>query len=586
MSETALKRNSVTINRKYSEYFLPTVLTAMATNIAMIVDSIIAGNILGKNALAAINLLSPVAQLYFSLTILFGFGASSVIAVAKGKNDKTLVNRIFTTTFIAVVLLCVVLMAIQLPLAGGICSLLTKDKVLNPLLYQYYIPYIIGTPLNLMLMCSTYFIRTDNRPRFASNIIIVANVINLIMDYVYMGIFNMGIAGSSIATVTGYAVGFVMVITHFASKKSTLHFDFSILKAPKKFFGIFSELITVGLSGALGTFLITVKMLFLNWIIQSTGGRDAMASYSICSSSQIFMSMFITGASQTMMPIIGVCLGEKDYDGIRYAFRRAAKILAISSCVIMLFICVAPEPVIQLFGITDQNDIANAVPALRINALSFPALAFSFLFLYYYMAIQRKTLSTAIAVLNGIVLLIPSALILSKLFGITGVWISFVVVQAGTLVAVYIITLVLRKKSQGRYNSFYLLETNDNNEIISLSFKGTKENASGVSLYLTSFLTSHGVEKNKANRIAVAVEGISADIAEHTDKKKKADIDIRIMIDNGELIISIRDNGKPFDFTLDDNDKDTLSELKVIKSISKSVEYSNVLGFNRIIIHI
>ena len=71
MSETALKRNSVTINRKYSEYFLPTVLTAMATNIAMIVDSIIAGNILGKNAFAAINLLSPVAQLYFSLTILF-----------------------------------------------------------------------------------------------------------------------------------------------------------------------------------------------------------------------------------------------------------------------------------------------------------------------------------------------------------------------------------------------------------------------------------------------------------------------------------------------------------------------------------
>ena len=248
MSETALKRNSVTINRKYSEYFLPTVLTAMATNIAMIVDSIIAGNILGKNALAAINLLSPVAQLYFSLTILFGLGASSVIAVAKGKNDRTLVNRIFTTTFIAVVLLCVVLMAIQLPLAGGICSLLTKDKVLNPLLYQYYIPYILGTPLNLILLCSTYFIRTDNRPRFASNIIIVANVINLIMDYVYMGVLGMGIAGSSIATVTGYAVGFIMMITHFVSKKSTLHFDFSILKAPKKLFEIFSELITVGLS--------------------------------------------------------------------------------------------------------------------------------------------------------------------------------------------------------------------------------------------------------------------------------------------------------------------------------------------------
>ena len=586
MSETALKRNSVTINRKYSEYFLPTVLTAMATNIAMIVDSIIAGNILGKNALAAINLLSPVAQLYFSLTILFGLGASSVIAVAKGKNDKTLANRIFTTTFIAVVLLCVVLMAIQLPLAGGICSLLTKDKVLNPLLYQYYIPFILGTPLNLILLCSTYFIRTDNRPRFASNIVIVANIINLIMDYVYMGVLGMGIAGSSIATVTGYAVGFVMMITHFTSKKSTMHFDFSIVKIPKKFFGIFSELITVGLSGALGTLLITVKMLFLNWIIQSTGGRDAMASYSICSSSQIFMSMFITGASQTMIPIVGVCLGEKDFDGIRYAFRRAFTILAISSVVIMLFICVAPEPVIQLFGITAENDIANAIPAMRINALSFPALAFSFLLLYYYMAIQRKTLSTTIAVVNGIAILIPSALILSVFFGITGVWISLVVAQVGTLVVLYFIIMVIKRKSKGKYDSFYLLESSDDNQIVSLSFKGSKENASGVSLYLTSFLTSHNIEKNIANRIAVAVEGISADIAERTCKKKKADIDIRIMIDGGDTIISIRDNGEPYDIVSNDSEEKTLSEIEVVKAVSKSVEYSSVLGFNRLVIKI
>ncbi|MDD6490449.1 MAG: MATE family efflux transporter [Clostridia bacterium] len=586
MAESVLKRNSTTINKKYTEYFLPTVLTAMATNIAFIIDSIIAGNILGKNALSAISLLSPIAQLYFSLTIMFGLGASSIIAVAKGKNDNKKVNKIFTSTFLAVVVLCIVLIAVQLVCADGICTLLTKDSVLHSMLYDYYIPFIIGTPLNLLLLCSIYFIRTDNRPKFASNIIIISSAVNLIMDYVFMGMLNMGIGGSAWATVTGNFVGFIIMITHFISKKSTFHFDFSILKTPKDFFAILANLVTVGLSGALGTLLITVKMFFLNFLIQSVGGSDAMASYSICSSSQIFMSMFITGAAQTMIPIIGVCLGEKDYDGIRYAFRRAAKILAISSGIIMLFICVAPEPVIRLFGITAENDIANAIPAMRINSLSFPPLAFSFLLLYYYMATQRKALSTTIAVLNGIVILIPSALILSKIFGITGVWISFVVAQVGTLVIIYIITLVLRKKSKGKYDSFYLLETNDKNEIISLSFKGTKENASGVSLYLTAFLTSHGVEKNKANRIAVAVEGISSDIAQRTEKTKKADIDIRVMIDKDETIISIRENGKPFDYTFTKKDEDTISDIKVVKSISKSIEYSNVLGFNRLIIKI
>lgn len=585
MNETVLKRNSTTINRKYTEYFLPTVLTAMATNIALIIDSIIAGNILGKNALSAINLLSPAAQLYFSLTIMFGLGASSIIAVAKGKNDNKKANHIFTSAFLAVAVLCVVLIIVQLAFADGICNLLTKDSVLCSMLYDYYIPFIIGTPLNLILLCSIYFIRTDNRPKFASNIIIISSAVNLIMDYVFMGVLGMGIEGSAWATVTGNFVGFIIMVTHFISKKSTLHFDFSILKTPKEFFAILANLVTVGLSGALGTLLITVKMFFLNFLIQSVGGSDAMASYSICSSSQIFMSMFITGAAQTMIPIIGVCLGEKDYDGIRYAFRRAAIILAISSGVIMLFICVAPEPVIRLFGITAENDIANAIPAMRINALSFPPLAFSFLLLYYYMATQRKAISTTIAVLNGIVILIPSALILAQLFGITGVWISFVVAQVGTLIAVYIITLVLRKKSKGKYNSFYLIPSS-NNEIVSLSFKGTKENASGVSMYLTAFLTSHGVEKNKANRIAVAVEGISANLAQRTEKNKKADIDIRVIIDKDETIISIRENGKPFDYTFTQKDEDTISDIKVVKSISKSVEYSNVLGFNRLIIKI
>lgn len=589
MSELLLKRNSITINRKYSEYFLPTVLTAMATNISMIVDAMIAGNILGKNALSAINLLSPISQLYFSLTIMFGLGASSIISIAKGKNDNKQANRVFTTAFISVILICIILIAVQLSLADEICSLLTNDSVLHSLLYKYYVPFIIGTPLNLLLLCSIYFIRADNRPRFASNIIIIVNIVNLIMDFVYMKVFNMNIEGSSIATVTGYAVGFIIMITHFIFKKSTLYFDFSILKMPKDFFNIFISLITVGLSGALGTLLITIKMLFLNSTIQSIGGRDAMASYSICSSSQIFMSMFITGASQTMIPIIGVCFGEKDHDGIRYAFRRAAKILAIASIVIMIFIEVSPEPVIRLFGITSENDIANAIPALRINALSFPALAFSFLLLYYYMSTQRKALSTTIAVLNGIVMLIPSTLILSKFFGITGVWMSLCVAQVGTLAAISLITLIIKKKSKGKYEDFYLLEAADNNEIVSLSFKATKENASGVSSYLMSFLTSHNIEKNKANRIAVAVEGISADLAERTyiNKRKLVDIDIRIMIENNnEVVISIRDNGEPFDILESHSEDNILSEIKVIRAISKNIEYSNVLGFNRIMIRI
>lgn len=178
----------------------------------------------------------PYFAVIFSITILFGLGASSIISFAKGRRDENQANRVFTSTFIVLIALSVIFIAIQLPLADSISSLLTKDSELKSLLYQYYVPFIIGTPIYLLLMCSIHFVRADARPAFASNIVIVANAVNLGLDFLFMGAFKMGIAGSSIATVTGYAVGFVMMSTHFIMKKSTLHFDFSILRNPVQFF--------------------------------------------------------------------------------------------------------------------------------------------------------------------------------------------------------------------------------------------------------------------------------------------------------------------------------------------------------------
>lgn len=585
---TAMKRSALTVNKKYTEYFLPTVLTAMASNIAMIVDSIIAGNLLGGQALAAINILSPITQLYFALTILFGLGASTIISIEKGKRNADGADAVFTTAFFSVCVLSVLLIACQLPFSNIVCSWLTPDPELRALANSYYIPYIIGTPVTLLLLCSVYCLRTDGRPQFATVIIIVSNVVNLIMDYVLMGIVGTGIAGSAAATVIGNLVGFVMMATHYIKRRNTVHIDFSLLRASKKLTKSFLNLISIGLSGALGTLLITIKMLFLNTLIQKVGGSGGMVSYSICSSSQIFMSMFITGASQTMIPIIGVCLGEKDYDGVRFAFRRAFLILAVSSAVIMILMCIAPVPVINLFGVTEADAVRDAVPALRINALSFPGMAFSFLFLYYYMAVQQKSFSTTISVVNGIVILVPSALILAWLFGIMGVWWSLVVAQTGTLVVIWAIELYKRKRSDGKYNDFYLIESSEKNEVLSVSFKATGENASGVSLYLTSFMTGNGIDSGIANKIAVAAEEMAANINLRTEnnKKKKADVDIRICIADGEAVLSIRDNAEPFDPTASEVGSAEFSGLDMLRAISKKIEYSRVLGFNSTVITI
>lgn len=569
MTHTLLKRNGNIINKKYMEYFLPTVLTAMANNIAIMVDSVLVGQLVGSTSMAAINLLSPVTQLYFSLTILFGLGASAIISYAKGINDKKTADKTFTAVIVSLLLFSAVLMSVQFIFLNDIASILTSIPELKQQLVLYYVPFIIGTPFSMFLPSIVHCIRSDGRPTFASNLIIISNAINLTMDIVLMGPFKTGIIGSSIATVIGNAVAFIIMMSHFKNPKNTLHFDFSVVRNPRDFFKSFCSMFTTGLSGALGTLLIVVKMFFLNSMIQNSAGAEGMVAMSVISSSQIFISAFITGASQTMIPIVSVLLGEKDFNGIKFAFRKAMYILLIASTAIVLFIEVFPEFVARLFGNMTQTEMSVIVPALRISSLSFHGLSLSFLIMYYYMATTRKGFSVTISVLNGIAIIIPCAYFMDLIWGINGIWIAMVVAQYGTLLVLALMLFVTIKKSNGRYKNFYLLNENIRNEIMSVSVN-TDFSEDEIEEYITEHLTFDNETKPS---VISAVIHIFSEIRSAGSKKNKAvDMDIRIKYEDNNYIVLILSNGNELD------DGNLISQNNTYKSF----ECTNVLGMNQI----
>lgn len=565
MSEHALERNGNIINRKYTEYFLPTVLTALANNIAIIVDSIIVGNMLSSTSMTAINLLSPVTQFYFSITILFGLGASTLISFAKGKNDKKGADRAFTVAAVLLVFLIVVFMIVQFLFLDRIARVLTEIPELNSELRKYYIPFIAGTPLSLLLPSMVHCIRSDARPKFASNLIIISNVINLIMDIVLMGPCQMGIMGSSIATVIGNFVAFVIMLTHFGNSMNTLAFDFSVLKAPKEFFGEFVSLFTTGISGALGTLLITLKMFYLNTMIQNAGGRNAMVAMSVISMCEVFVSAFVTGASQTMIPIVSVLLGERDNTGIKYAFKRAVSVLISASLAIALMVEAFPQVAAKLFGESDPAGLAVVVPALRTCALSFPALALTFLFMYYFTATKKKSMSLTVSIVDGLVFIIPCTYILNMLFGINGIWVAYVLARYGTWIVIAAMIVAAIKRSKGRYKDLYMLN-DDVNELMSLSVNSDIPMEEILS-YVTEKLD--GTDTQNKEKIMAALSEILACI-NATEENKSVLTDIRINHEENNYIILLRSNGSLSD------------ALEIKKKIYKNFEHASVLGMNQI----
>lgn len=566
MSQISLERNANIINKKYIEYFLPTVLVALANNIAIMVDSIIVGNMIGSKSMAAINLLSPVTQFYFSMTILFGLGTSTLISFAKGQNNKKAADTSFTVAAIMLLFLIVILMVVQFAFMDQIASILTPIKDLRIELEKYYLPFIIGTPFFLLLSSTVHCIRSDARPQFASNLIIISNVINLIMDLVLMGPCKMGIMGSSIATVIGNVVAFFIMLTHFGDKRNTLRFDFSVLSRGKDFFRECLSMFTTGISGALGTLLITISTFYMNSMIQNAAGSEGMVAMSVISNCQVFVSAFVTGASQTMIPIVSTLLGDRDIVGIKYALKKAVRILMTATLTIVLLIEVAPGFVARLFGDKTPEEMEVILPALRICALSFIGLALSFLFMYYFTATKKKGISLTISIVNGIAITIPCAFILSRLIGITGLWLTMVIAQYGTLLIIAVIVAVSIKKSKGRYKDVFLLESSDTDEILSFS--------------LNSELTSDKIESYMVEKLPAADESYEKLIAATTatlsfvngaagNKGKPVDTDIRIQREEGDYILLLRNNGaelKGEDFTGE----------------CKSFQCNNVLGMNQI----
>ena len=557
-----LKRTPVLINKKFTEFFIPTVLTAMANSIAMLVDSTIVNITLGAEAFASVNLMTPVIQIYLAFSILFGMSCATIIAKIKGENGNNTKNcdDLFSTFIAVMAVLSIALISLQLIFIDKIVFIITKDATLQVLFKSYYIPFIIGTPVTLLMTGGVYIIRTEGRPKFASAIILAANILNLIFDIIFIVFLKLGIAGASIATITGNAAGLIMFISHFNRPDCSLHFSFKSLHSLQNFSHNLKELLSYGASGALGAALITIRVFFLNSLVQTYGGASALVAFSIVSLCQIVDSAFVAGACQTMVCISSMLFGEKDTEGIKYSFLKALKILLVSTLAITVLMEIFAPQIVSVYGMSHDLAQSTGIEAVRICALMFPTDALTFLGMYHYISVGKNKLATAVSILNGVAFIIPLGLILSKAAGLKGVWISISLAQLLTLAFVFFAGLKLLR------NKKLSLEKSDN-DILSFSLNSSSmpdnmrnELEEKIHAYnLETGVSEKTIDDDSILALFNCLDEI--DLAPYENGAKAKDSDIRICKDT----ITVKNIG---------------AEITPVHS--EAVQISKVLGINQI----
>ena len=242
------------ITHKFRELLLPSILIAMALNITAIVDSSFVATFIGHNGQAALQVLEPLILLITIFEWLFGLGGQILALNKKAEFDEDGSNHYFTTAMLTTIIASILIFLVCFLFEDAVIGLLHPTADAIPYVKSYGRYLFMAFPIVTILGVLGQFIRVDGQPNFASGVIIVANIINIILDYLFLGVFHMGIEGASIAMVIGYLVGLICTLKYNSAccisligwlflHSCNMFFVMSLLDAPCALYSIFAFII-------------------------------------------------------------------------------------------------------------------------------------------------------------------------------------------------------------------------------------------------------------------------------------------------------------------------------------------------------
>ena len=571
------ERNYKLLRSKFGEFFLPTLFTSMAGNICLFVDGLIVSFLIGASNLAPIQIVAPVITFVNLIYWMIGLGGSVLCSVSKAEFDDEKSNSFFSVSLISLILIGLLITLVGLLFSGNIAHFLSiSQPELAPDVASYFVSLIIGMPFLCYMMSMSYFIRADGIPSLPFRAILIANIVNICFDVIYIRFFGMGLSGAALATSTGYLVGSILISYYFFKKERTLEF---IKLKVSSFLNFLKKIVISGFSSASTQLYLTLKLLVINILIGIYIGKSGVVAFGIAYNSLFILYIFLIGTAQTMSPIVSVYFKEEDYSGVKFIINRSLKIVLTSSLVMSVLIIVYPQALLFLYSVKNPADVPVVLNALRIFAISYVGTAITFLYTFYAQAIQQNRLSTIISLLEGFVLPISLAVILAYAIGGNGIWISFAIAELLTILFIFGYSKYMSKKTNGEYTGFFINKHNDDGRVFQYTISGDVEEAVNLSRDVQDYLK----DSHSATLVSLAIEEMLVNIINTNENVDAIDVIVRNNEDN--VLISVKDTGVEFNPIIE-NENLEFENIAVLNKIADKIDYSRVLGLNSTVITI
>lgn len=550
---------------KLLRYLPALIATNISTMLLVTVDGLVAGNLVGKDALASISFYTPISTVIGALTAVVSTGASILLSLRMGNADTDGLKRAKDAIKKLSIIYAIIVSLVQIPIVFLMINSynLTGDVLSN--MISYAIGVMIATPFSIINTVGVYQLQAIGKMKVLMGMAVLEGGTNLVLDIVFVSVFNMGVAGTGYGTLCANIVRCTVTVVYLVKKS-----DMYNSGGTKATSSEYKEIVLKGLPDAAYLGVVALQNYLMARIILSCFGEPGGVIKGVTAFAFSVVNVMMSSVQGAARPMVGLLNGVNNKRGVRQLLLQSIMLIVVLAGAIVAVVELWPDLFYTLQGVKEIP--GGGELAVRLNAIQFVILGINALFRMYFASRELHNFSTILTVVGNVTVPI-FAFVIGQMFDAPYIFLAYTIAQ--------VIILVV---NLSKYTKLLIKDKKEDVDIQRVYVSLEPEDAVDASQMIRDFAMEHNYSQKNANRARLCMEEMVA-----YSVKASKDTQLRnqvmfcfskdetrfVMLDDGECIM-IDDDAVKEELVTDN--------YGLIKRLADDVEYQYVLDMNHTVV--
>ncbi len=434
------------VERSFFRYVSQNILGMIGMSAYVLADTFFISQYAGADGITALNLVLPVYSLIFAIGSMIAVGSATQFKIGRARADNR-TDDYFANAIMFAVVFGLVFLIVGIAAPGKVLTLLGGDASIVVVGKRYTRIFLLFAPFFMCNYIFNAFVRNDGAPSLAMAATLFSSLFNIVMDYILIFPMGLGMAGAALATAFSPVVGILICCIHFFSPGNTVRFRLQVPSVP-----MLLRSCQLGVSALIGEMASGVTTMIFNVLILGLASNTGVAAYGIIANTSLVAVSIFNGISQGSQPLFSDRYGRNEPDAVRKLLRMAVVSSFGVAVLVLILALVLAVPLINVFNSEGNGELASyAIVGVRLYFTGFLFAGVNIVGAGYLSATETPGWAFAVSIMRGVVAISLCAVILSRLFGLTGIWLAFPAAEGLTAVLTGLAVVRNRGKKSIQY---------------------------------------------------------------------------------------------------------------------------------------